>query len=333
MVGKQIIGENLTITNQSGTFSFDDNGFTIKKDGKEIILDTSTPKIYIKKNGAIIFDTEDINGNLDIKWDNTFINLKNQLCFKSFYINNTLYEKGTGGVIDHSFEISPSVSNSLGWVYMAHSAYNTYTCLDGAFAAQRCTNFIMNSEKRDSDGKYDMTHGDSFIEMRPYCLPGDTLNGGIAEFKSDCDVVFHGTVTFNGNVWGLDSSTTSDLNFKENIVELNKENSLNFINSLTPLSFTYKGKHKRTHMGFGAQTVRDVCNKLNMGDMAIYDARIKDNKHEGRTMDYSPDAKEKDIIWALKYTEFIAPMVSCIQLLNEKLENVEKELKEIKNNG
>ena len=76
-------------------------------------------------------------------------------------------------------------------------------------------------------------------------------------------------------------------------------------------------KGNRDHNGFIAQEVKEAADSLGF-DFAGY----QDHKINGGAD-----------VYTLGYTEFIAPMVATIQVLLNKVETLEKELKEVKTNG
>ena len=116
--------------------------------------------------------------------------------------------------------------------------------------------------------------------------------------------------------------STSDAKLKDVIGELDKQQSLEFINSLTPYEYTFKdSKHKRKHMGFLAQSVKDTVVEKNMGDMAIYEATRVDD--DGKEYYFKDEYDENELLWGLKYNEFIAPLVGAVQALTKRVEDLE----------
>jgi hypothetical protein len=99
---------------------------------------------------------------------------------------------------------------------------------------------------------------------------------------------------------------TSDRRDKENIKNSNL--GLEFIKKLIPKSFKWK-KKTRTHYGFIAQDVEKILN----GE------------------DFAGFIKGENGKYGLRYTELIAPMVKAIQELSDKVDFLEKKLKEAEN--
>lgn len=138
-----------------------------------------------------------------------------------------------------------------------------------------------------------------------------------------------GTTTFPWDtVYSTNGVSTSDLKVKNVIGEIDKQKALDFINNLTPLNYTFKNsENKRIHMGFGAQHVAETVKKLNMGDLSIYEAVIKDGSDEEY---YREGIDDEKLSWGLKYNEFEAPMVAAIQALYDEVTSLKNEIVELK---
>lgn len=138
-----------------------------------------------------------------------------------------------------------------------------------------------------------------------------------------------GSITFPWDtVFATNGVSTSDLKEKDIISEIDKDKALDFINDLKPLNYTFKkSTSKRIHMGFGAQHVAETAKKLNMGDLSIYEAVIKDGSKEQY---YEEGIDDEELSWGLKYNEFEAPMVAAIQALSRKITEMQNEIQELK---
>ena len=138
----------------------------------------------------------------------------------------------------------------------------------------------------------------------------------------------------------------SDLNLKRDIQD--SALGLDFINRLTPISYKWKDvpevlyteedmvsnpmvidekvgdvkepaiTHTRTHYGLVAQQVKEVLDDLGIDtvDFAAYGDGKAPIDAEGNSIG-------KDGACALRYTEFIAPMLKAIQELSAKVEALE----------
>jgi hypothetical protein len=110
------------------------------------------------------------------------------------------------------------------------------------------------------------------------------------------------------------SITTSDVRHKENVED--SLLGLEFINSLKPISYNWKGKNRK-HYGLTAQQVKEVMDSLGISsnDFAAYvDGSKKDWGGEGG------DHAEASL--GLRYAEFIAPMIKAIQELKAEVEQL-----------
>lgn len=130
--------------------------------------------------------------------------------------------------------------------------------------------------------------------------------------------------------------STSDLKKKDIVEYINTTEALKFISKLKPIKYTFKdSRHKRIHMGFGAQHVAETAKELNMGNLSLYEAAYSGG--EDSESYYQEGADDSELSWGLKYDEFEAPMVASIQALHEMITEQEqiihekdKEIKQLK---
>jgi len=99
-------------------------------------------------------------------------------------------------------------------------------------------------------------------------------------------------------------TTSSDSSLKNNIADSTL--GLNFINSLRPVSYKLNNK-SRTHYGLIAQEVKSVLDSLS----------INTNNFAGYV---DPSVNEEEGPLALRYTEFISPMIKAIQELKAEVD-------------
>jgi len=160
---------------------------------------------------------------------------------------------------------------------------------------------------------------------------GSTSSGGVPNkrlvFRADthdengieqaCEKSALGTITFPWNeIHATNINSTSDLKQKDVISIMNKQKSLNFINTLKPIEYTFKNStSKRIHMGFGAQHVAQAAKDLDMGDLALYGASVITD--DGAEEYFNDSVDDSKLSWGLKYDEFEAPIVASIQALYE----------------
>ena len=97
---------------------------------------------------------------------------------------------------------------------------------------------------------------------------------------------------------------TSDENKKENIVT--SDLGLDFINELTPISYRFISG-SRTHYGLGAQSVETTLELVGKDSMDFAGLITGSN-------------------YALRYHEFISPMIRAIQELTNKVTQLESQI-------
>lgn len=125
-------------------------------------------------------------------------------------------------------------------------------------------------------------------------------------------------------------NTSSDKKIKNHIQDIDVNKSLELINCLTPVEYTLKNNaNNRKHMGFYAQDVKKACDDMKLGNMSLYAATWQKDGQEQECY-YSEDAPDEELQWTLKYEEFIAPLVGAVQALTKRVEDLEAEIKELK---
>jgi hypothetical protein len=158
-----------------------------------------------------------------------------------------------------------------------------------------------------------------------YSLGKDTSDGGPARYWKD--IFSNGTiraasVIATGNMF-INTSTvvTSDENLKNTIAPSNL--GLNFINLLNPVSYKFNvggidysvdedGNQventvpgRRTHYGLIAQEVKESLDSLNIEDFGGW-------------------VEKEDETQALRYEEFIAPLIKAVQELSARVQALEE---------
>ena len=103
---------------------------------------------------------------------------------------------------------------------------------------------------------------------------------------------------------------SSDIRLKENIV--NMTNGLDIVNALKPIEYTrIPDESKTQHFGFSAQHVKEVMLELGYDENTIY------------SEEYSEEKDDTD--WGINLPELVAPLVSAIQELSEKVKKLEED--------
>ena len=101
-----------------------------------------------------------------------------------------------------------------------------------------------------------------------------------------------------------------------------------FIMSLKPKQYYWKDdKYKKINLGFVAQEVDQIGNKLNL-DLNIALAQYKD-KSKGEYHGGAVDDSELE--WFLDYNEIIAPLVQVVQDQQKEIKQLKKEIQILKN--
>ena len=111
-------------------------------------------------------------------------------------------------------------------------------------------------------------------------------------------------------IFGVSTNMSSDIRLKENIVDMT--NGLDIVNALKPIEYTrIPDESKIQHFGFSAQHVKEVMLGLGYDENTVY------------SEEYSKEKDDTD--WGIKLPELIAPLVSAIQELSEKVKKLEEE--------
>lgn len=125
---------------------------------------------------------------------------------------------------------------------------------------------------------------------------------------------------------------TSDRETKDNINQFNDEFVKEFIMGLLPVSYTFKdGESGRTHYGLIAQDLEDLMSSLDM-DSKDFAGFIRNPKIE---TEYIPggEIKTREIegkyTYALRYEEFISPLIRMAQIQQKEIDGLKAKLNDI----
>lgn len=136
----------------------------------------------------------------------------------------------------------------------------------------------------------------------------------------DENAIFHGNVYNYGNVYNSSGGIVfvSDKNAKHDVKELDLKESADFIYSQKPVSYKFnEGTSNRNHHGFIAQ---DVKESMGDKDWGLYiDQSINNENKKGQVGSIG-----------LRYDEYIADIVATCQYQKQQIEELQKELKELK---
>ena len=100
--------------------------------------------------------------------------------------------------------------------------------------------------------------------------------------------------------------------------------------SLQPVEYKWKDNGKRTHLGFYAQDVQQESLST-IGDTGLYCAAHYEKDDNGESIDvgYTSDTPDEELSWGLRYTEFIAPMVSMIQTQQKQIDELQSQIQQL----
>lgn len=165
--------------------------------------------------------------------------------------------------------------------------------------------------------------------VRTYESNGVGMNGAIS--------LGSGNYRFSQLYVTSSSISTSDKNYKDDIKSLTDKH-LQFFMKLQPVSFLFKdGTSGRTHIGFIAQDVEQAMSECGLTDLD-FAGFCKDQKIDSKLVDgeevNEPILDENgnpEYIYSLRYEEFIALNTYVIQELWKRVDAVEKENIETKN--
>ncbi len=112
--------------------------------------------------------------------------------------------------------------------------------------------------------------------------------------------------------------TSSDKRLKKNIKSIDQADE--FIFALNPVQYKLKNG-KRNHFGFIAQDVKKTLDQLDMDSGIFVDPTIKPDWNVNK-----PGENRRNHYLALRYEEFIPPMVSVLQSINKRLNELERRI-------
>lgn len=120
------------------------------------------------------------------------------------------------------------------------------------------------------------------------------------------------------------TAVTSDRNLKNTIDDLDAEMSEEFIMGLRPSSYKYnESESGRTHFGLIAQDVEETLKEIGLTTKDFAGLVIENEKSE--------DGNEENKTYALRYEEFMAPLIKVVQMQQKTIENLEERLSKLEN--
>lgn len=152
---------------------------------------------------------------------------------------------------------------------------------------------------------------------------GNTGNFRAGNILADGDLV--ATVSVHTPVVHYDS----DKKLKSNIAILSTDESLKLITSLKPKIYSFKkDKEQKIRYGFIAQEVEKVLQNNNLKNTGLVNYQLlKTNEDVTANKD---KYKDEEMNLSLSYTDFIAPTIAVVQYQQKEIENLKKEINELK---
>ena len=160
------------------------------------------------------------------------------------------------------------------------------------------------------------------IDANNYLTIGTTYlyGGAVRIYSHGSGAVYLGA---SGN-----TAITSDETLKD-LYDID-ERYANFFNKINPVLYRYKIGH-RTHLGFGAQSIEKALLQSGLTTEDFAGILIDENVDIGEDERMSSDGKTHfDKLYSLRYEEFIALNTMMIQKLQGKINDLERQLAEIK---
>lgn len=205
------------------------------------------------------------------------------------------------------------------WIWGGSDGTNMYVYNPTYILVQGIRNRVTNRAMTITDDNH----------VRTYESNGVGMNGAIS--------LGSGNYRFSQLYVTSSSISTSDKNYKDDIKSLTDKH-LQFFMKLQPVSFLFKdGTSGRTHIGFIAQDVEQAMSECDLTDLD-FAGFCKDQKIDSKLVDgeevNEPILDENgnpEYIYSLRYEEFIALNTYVIQELWKRVDAVEKENIETKN--
>lgn len=205
------------------------------------------------------------------------------------------------------------------------------------FATVSNTNFIKYGVDIDAESFRPCGDGDT-IKTDSYNTKCAPLNLGLSNHRWANVFAKTGTIL------------TSDRNEKHDIENLPNELITQFVLGIKPKSYKYNdGKSGRTHYGMISQDIEELLNSLDMSSLDFagfikspkVEEYVENVTNENGDVVLKPDGtpvteiKTKEIEgeynYALRYEEFIAPLIKFVQIQNERIDKLENDILELKN--
>ena len=129
------------------------------------------------------------------------------------------------------------------------------------------------------------------------------------------------------NIYAAKAVTVnSDRRLKRDIKDFDDDFVREFIMGIKPKKFGYKNGD-RTHYGFIAQDIEELMRSLNMTNLDFSGLCIT---KPIRNPDEEVNNDELDEVYGLRYEEFISPLLRMVQIQQSEIDDLKKEVSELK---
>ena len=295
---KEIAYTDLATTTSAGLMSASD------KDIVDTALFYTDDMVYMKPEGKMWFDNDNYYDGGERK--------QNTISASEIFLESIDYEETTGG---EEIEEKNYCSNTITSDGMSifNSFYGSNLRLsNGLYVSD--TDLILGVSQNGT-GKSIHFSTESF-----YLINHDSIDLGTSSCRWKNIYASNGTIQ------------TSDRTRKTDVNSLEAQKAQAFIHGLNPVSYKMiDGTSGRTHYGFIAQDIEELMNTLNM-DSKDFAGFIKSPK---KAMKYEDENGKKlknpveEIIegeydYALRYDEFIAPLIKVVQEQQKMIEQQQR---------
>lgn len=264
-------------------------------------------------------------------------------------IQNTLtITKGGLKVSSGGANITGKITTNSSIIVGAHirpsSTSGDHYCGTSSYPWNRVYTDYLWMGRGSSDGSYTNNHGLYSSKMDGWLIHSDSATGThriyLGYNTSGLRICPHRTSTNGSNGLYLGDTTYtwnkyygysadsigSDRKIKDDIHSISYAKDL--IMQLKPVEYYLKDSdYNRRHMGFIAQDVAEIGKKINQ-NLSVYEANYKDEakgKYQGEDVD------DSELTWTLAYTELIAPLVQVVQDQQKEIDQLKKEIIQLKN--
>jgi hypothetical protein len=215
----------------------------------------------------------------------------------------------------HSYNVTSSANSGVGNNYVFSATPNSKITLSGTFPSGTTI------ASRSKGGVIINDLGDKIGDLLPHTDNAYSLGSATLRFKQ----IYASSSTIS----------TSDENQKEHIKPLDTKKTKEFIMSLNPVSYEFKGNdYIRTHHGLIAQDVETAMHDNGLNSLDFAGLCISPIIKEVGTGEFLQTENENEepieitkpeitgMSYGLRYEEFIAPIIKMVQMQQKEIEEL-----------